>query len=60
MMVLTLEIVYEGFTHNAEVEDKEGMDGKFEDVFSEYNLTKTTNSWLWITRCLHGKYEYYS
>ncbi len=37
---VTLEIVYEGFTHNAEVEDKKGMDKKFEDVFSEYNLTE--------------------
>lgn len=37
---VTLEIVYEGFTHNAEVEDKEGMDQKFADVFSDYNLTE--------------------
>ena len=37
---VTLEIVYEGYTHNAEVEDKDGMDGKFEDVFSDYNLTE--------------------
>lgn len=37
---VTLEIVYEGFTHNAEIEDKKGMDKKFEDVFSEYNLTE--------------------
>lgn len=35
---VTLEIVYEGRTHNAEVTDKPGMDEKFEDVFSEYNL----------------------
>ncbi len=35
---VTLEIVYEGRTHNAEVPDKAGMDKKFEDVFSEYNL----------------------
>ncbi|PAK34770.1 type I restriction endonuclease subunit R [Bacillus safensis] len=35
---VTLEIVYEGFTHNAEIEDKIGMDAKFEDVFSDYNL----------------------
>jgi len=35
---VTLEIVYEGRTHNAEVEDKAGADAKFEDVFSEYNL----------------------
>lgn len=37
---VTLEIVYEGFTHNAEVEDKEGMDDKFADVFSDYQLTE--------------------
>lgn len=35
---VTLEIVYEGRTHNAEVSDKPGMDEKFEDVFSEYNI----------------------
>lgn len=37
---VTLEIVYEGFTHNAEITDKKGMDKKFEDVFSEYTLTE--------------------
>lgn len=35
---VTLEIVYEGRTHNAEVPDKPGMDAKFADVFSDYNL----------------------
>ena len=35
---VTLEIVYEGRTHNAEVADKAGMDTRFEDVFSDYNL----------------------
>lgn len=35
---VTLEIVYEGRTHNAEVKDKKGMDTAFEDVFSDYNL----------------------
>ncbi|MCX7571292.1 HsdR family type I site-specific deoxyribonuclease [Tumebacillus sp. DT12] len=35
---VTLEIVYEGRTHNAEVADQAGMDTKFADVFSEYNL----------------------
>ncbi|PZV09908.1 MAG: restriction endonuclease subunit R [Leptolyngbya sp.] len=35
---VTLEIVYEGRTHNAEVPDQEGMDSAFQDVFSEYNL----------------------
>jgi type I restriction enzyme R subunit len=36
----TLEIVYEGRTHNAEVEDKAGMDIRFADVFSDYNLAE--------------------
>ena len=35
---VTLEIVYEGRTHNAEVPDTEGMDTAFADVFSDYNL----------------------
>jgi type I restriction enzyme, R subunit len=35
---VTLEIVYEGRTHNAEVPDKAGMDTAFQDVFSDYNL----------------------
>ncbi|MFN8319201.1 MAG: HsdR family type I site-specific deoxyribonuclease [Saprospiraceae bacterium] len=37
---VTLEIVYEGRTHNAEVEDKVGADAKFSDVFSDYNLNE--------------------
>ncbi|KAF5409875.1 MAG: hypothetical protein C5S43_05850 [Candidatus Methanocomedens sp.] len=35
---VTLEIVYEGRTHNAEVTNQRAMDTKFEDVFSDYNL----------------------
>ena len=35
---VTLEIVYEGRTHIAEVKDREAMDTAFEDVFSDYNL----------------------
>ena len=35
---VTLEIIYEGRTHNAEVPDQKGMDKAFEDVFSDYNL----------------------
>ncbi|QWP78363.1 type I restriction endonuclease subunit R [Lysobacter sp. K5869] len=35
---VTLEIVYEGRTHNAEVEDAEAMDSAFQDVFSDYKL----------------------
>ena len=37
---VTLEIVYEGRTHNAEVEDQPGMDKKFHDVFSDYKLAE--------------------
>ncbi len=35
---VTLEIVYEGRTHNAEVSDTVGMDTAFQDVFSDYTL----------------------
>ncbi len=35
---VTLEIVYEGRTHNAEVSDQDGMDTMFADVFSDYNI----------------------
>ena len=35
---VTLEIVYEGRTQNAEVKDQKAMDTAFEDVFSDYNL----------------------
>ena len=35
---VTLEIVYEGRTHNAEIPDQEGMDAAFADVFSDYDL----------------------
>lgn len=35
---VTLEIVYEGRTHNAEITDRPGMDMEFADVFSDYNL----------------------
>ena len=35
---VTLEIVYEGRTHNAEVTDQQAMDTEFQDVFSDYNL----------------------
>jgi len=36
----TLAIVYEGRTHNAEIPDKPGMDVRFEDVFSDYDLAE--------------------
>ena len=35
---VTLEIVYEGRTHNAEVPDQTGMDTAFGDMFSDYNI----------------------
>jgi type I restriction enzyme, R subunit len=35
---VTLEIVYEGRTHSADVDDKEGADKKFQDVFKDYNI----------------------
>jgi type I restriction enzyme, R subunit len=34
---VTLEIVYEGRTHNAEITDKEQMNAKFIDVFKDYD-----------------------
>ena len=35
---VTLEIIYEGRTHNAEIEKRSEMDKAFADVFSDYNL----------------------
>lgn len=35
---VTLEIVYEGRTHNAEIPDQKAMDTAFADVFSDCNL----------------------
>ena len=35
---VTLEIVYEGRTHSADVDDKEGADKKFRDVFKDYKI----------------------
>jgi type I restriction enzyme, R subunit len=35
---VTLEIVYEGRTHNAEVKDDSAMDKMFKDVFHDYSL----------------------
>lgn len=35
---VTLEVIYEGQTNNAEVPDPEAMDAAFEDVFSDYNI----------------------
>src|SRR5690606_29653433 len=35
---VTLEIVYEGRTHNAELDDATATDTAFQDVFSDYKL----------------------
>ena len=35
---VTLEIVYEGRTHDANIDDKESADKKFQDVFKDYNV----------------------
>ncbi|MFC1542919.1 type I restriction endonuclease subunit R [Candidatus Neomarinimicrobiota bacterium] len=35
---VTLEIVYEGRTHNAEIPDQKAMDVDFADIFSDYRL----------------------
>ena len=35
---VTLEVIYEGQTNNAEVSDPKAMDTAFEDVFSDYNI----------------------
>ncbi|HEV7646102.1 MAG TPA: HsdR family type I site-specific deoxyribonuclease [Pyrinomonadaceae bacterium] len=37
---VTLAIVYEGRTHDAEVKDVEGAEKKFQDVFKDYNLAE--------------------
>jgi type I restriction enzyme R subunit len=37
---VTLEIVYEGRTHNAEVSDRPAMDREFADVFSDYTIAE--------------------
>ena len=47
---VTLEIVYEGRTHNAEVSDERGMDEMFEDVFSDYTLPQRLQSLGYGTR----------
>ena len=32
---VTVEIIYEGRTHNAAIKDKEAMNRRFEDVFAQ-------------------------
>lgn len=40
---VTLAIVYEGRTHDAEVEDEKGAEEKFQDVFKDYNDSEKTD-----------------
>jgi type I restriction enzyme R subunit len=47
---VTLEIVYEGRTHTAEVEDTPGADRKFEDVFKDYNIKEKVEILAYGTR----------
>lgn len=47
---VTLEIVYEGRTHNAEVEDTDGADRKFQDVFKDYNASEQVDILAYGTR----------
>jgi len=47
---VTLEIVYEGRTHNADVEDQEGADKKFQDVFKDYNAGEQVEILAYGTR----------
>ena len=52
---VTLQIVYEGRTHNAEVPDRGAMDTAFEDVFSRVRPATTPGDpWLRFPRCLPG------
>jgi type I restriction enzyme R subunit len=37
---VTVKIVYEGRTHNAEITDRPKMDAEFADMFSDYNLAE--------------------
>lgn len=39
---VTLSIVYEGRTHDAEVADKEGAEERFQDIFKNYNTQEKT------------------
>ena len=47
---MTVEIIYEGRTQNSEVKDREGMNAKFEDVFSavdEEERVKILGRYTW-------------
>lgn len=47
---VTLEIVYEGRTHDAEVDDKDGADKKFQDIFKDYNVVEQVEILAYGTR----------
>jgi len=47
---VTLEIVYEGRTHEAGVEDQQGADKKFQDVFKDYNIGEQVEILAYGTR----------
>ena len=46
----TLEIVYEGRTHEAGVDDQTGADKKFDDVFKDYNVNEKIEILTYGTR----------
>jgi type I restriction enzyme R subunit len=47
---VTLEIVYEGKTHDAGVDDQSGADKKFQDVFKDYNVGEQVEILAYGTR----------
>ena len=47
---VTLEIVYEGKTHDADVEDQTGADKMFQDVFKDYNVGEQVEILAYGTR----------
>lgn len=47
---VTLEIVYEGKTHEADIDDQSGADKKFQDVFKDYNVGEQVEILAYGTR----------
>lgn len=47
---VTLEIVYEGKTHDASITDQSGADKKFQDVFKDYNVAEQVEILAYGTR----------
>lgn len=47
---VTLEIVYEGRTHDAEIDDTDGAEKKFQDVFKDYNVKEQVEILAYGTR----------